>query len=99
MNKNFILEIYLVYLRKTLKRLQSKICNKFKVDLFKVLIFYIFVKIIKTRTKVVHKSVSQGYNKVQFHIMNLRLHNLNIPLFFFIKIGKNKLQNLLGQTS
>ena len=40
----------------------------------------------KSRTKVVHKNASHGYNKVKLYfIINLRLHNVYIHLFFLSK--------------
>ena len=42
---------------------------------------------IKTRTKLVHKNVDHGYEKVKLHIMNLHLNNVNIH-FNLIKISK-----------
>ena len=34
-----------------------------------VVIMFFFTTVIKTRTKVVHKKVSQGYNKVKLNVM------------------------------
>ena len=50
---------------------------------------------MKTRTKVVHKNISQDYNKVKLQIMKICIMNMRLH-----KILKSDLQiSLLGHTS